>query len=470
MVPIILIMILIPVIALAGALVFRKYHRKILLGATLVNMLLAISILASSLLSGSASISEQYAYIPSLGVTLGFRIDIIPLMLLLMSSVVLFVAALAANPDKENQITSSLLILLFQLAAVGLFTSANLLLFFIFWDIGIIALFLMINILGSANRKVASTNFLIYEIFASALLLLGILLIYAYTPVHSFDISYIMANASSIPPVIQPVIFLLLAIAFMINMPIFPMHFWLPDAHTEASTSGSMLLSGILTKFGAFGMLILFSMLPIAAKYSPYIAALAIISTFYSVLLMLRQKDLKRIIAYSTIVEMGLILLGISANNSLATYGAAYLMLAHGLVIALMFLVVGMLKHIFGERGISFLKGTVLNAQSTTYAFIFGVFAMIGLPLTPGFIADILIFTGSFQAFGIYGMLPLAAIGIMGAYLYFVVSKSMLSTKEHSTIEQPISPAQKIGYSTLIISIIIFGVLPFLIFNLVKLW
>jgi len=470
MLPIISIMILIPIIALAATAAFGRSHRKILLGSTLINMLLAFGMLAIALSTGSASISEQYPYIPSLGISLGFRIDIIPLMLLIMSAVVLFVAALAANPGREKPKTASVLILLFQLAAVGFFASANLLLFFVFWDIGVIALFLMINILGSANRKAASINFLIYEILASSFLFLGIILIYAYTPVHSFNIAYIAANAASISPAMQSVIFALFFLAFMINMPIFPMHFWLPDAHTEASASGSMLLSGILTKFGAFGMLILFSMMPIAAQYSPYIAALAIVSTFYSVLLLLRQKDLKRIIAYSTIVEMGIILLGISVGNSLGTCGAAYLMLSHGLVIALMFLVVGMLKYIFGERGIQFLKGTVLNAQFTTYAFVFGVFAMVGLPLTSGFIADIMLFAGSFQAFGIYGLLPLAALAIMGAYMYFAISKSMLSTTEHSFTMQFIGKAQKFGYSILIFFILLFGILPFILLNLVKVW
>jgi NADH-quinone oxidoreductase subunit M len=468
-IPLILPMILIP---LAAALLIlftdKKYSRKIVLGSTIISMLIVFSIFISAIMSGSISISEQYPYIGSLGVTLGFGINLISLVLLIMSSVVLLATALSGNPEKENVKIASLLIALFQVASVGLFTSANLFLFFIFWDVGVVVLFFMINVLGSANRKVASMNFLMYEIFASALLLLGIMLIYFYTPVHSFDISYIMANASSIPPQIQTIIFAVLFIAFMINMPIFPMHFWLPDAHTEASTQGSMLLSGILTKFGGFGMLLLFMMLPISAKYSLYVAILAIISIFYAVFLLMYQTDIKRIIAYSTIVEMGIILVGISAGNTFGTYGATYAMLSHGLAIALMFLLVGVIKHIFGERNISILKGTVVNAASTTYAFLIGAFAMIGLPLTAGFIADILLFIGAVQAYGILGLVPLFALIFMGAFLYFVISKSMLSSKDQSETVDFIGLDQKIGYALLIFFIFLFGILPFTILNLVK--
>lgn len=470
MLPILPIMLIIPaIIFILIAIGNEKRSRNIALVSTFINLLITFGILTAAFLSGTANISEAYAYIPSLGINFALNINIISLALLVMSSVVLFVAVLSANPEKKNPKATYALVSLFQISAIGLFTSSNLLLFFIFWDIGVIAMFFMINILGSANRKAASINFLIYEIFASSLLLLGIIILYAYTPVHSLDIQYITANASSIPANIQTAIFALLFGAFMINMPLFPAHFWLPDAHTEASTEGSMLLSGILTKFGAFGMLILFSMLPIAQKYSQYVAALAIISIFYSILLLIRQKDIKRIIAYSTIVEMGIIMVGIAASNAFGTYGAVYLMLSHGLVVALIFLLAGIIKHIFGERSISVLRGTVAKAKLTTYAFLFGVLAMVGFPLTTGFIADILLFTGSFQAFGIYGMLPLIGIILLGAYLYFIISKSMLSTREQSEIVGTIGIEQKIGYFIFIALISILGILPFIILNLVKL-
>lgn len=463
-------MLIVPIAALA--MIFfadRKYSRTIILGSTIINMLVTLSVFIASILTKTINITEQYPYISSLGITLGFQVNVISLILLIMSSVVLFATALSGNPEKQGPRLSSALLALFQIAAVGLFASANLFVFFIFWDIGVIALFFMINTLGSANRKAASMNFLIYEIFASSLLLLGIMLIYFYTPVHSFDIQYIIANASSIPTNMQTIIFTVLFVAFMINMPIFPMHFWLPDAHTEASTQGSMLLSGILTKFGGYGMILLFLMLPIASKYSIYVAALAGVSIFYSVFVLMKQTDLKKIIAYSTIVEMGIIMLGISASNNFGIYGATYAMLSHGFAVALMFLLVGVIKHIFGERSINVLKGTVVNARSTTYTFLIGTLAMIGFPLTAGFIADILLFIGSLQAFGIFGILPILALIFMGGFLYYVINKCMLSASEYSETVDFVKLEQKLGYALLVFFIFLYGILPFTILNLIKL-
>jgi NADH-quinone oxidoreductase subunit M len=470
MFPFILLMLIVPFIALGLMFVFdKKYTKRIILGSTIINVIITFAIFITSVISGTINVSEQYPYITSLGITLGFSLNVISLILLMMSSVVLFATALAGNPEKDDTKLASALLAVFQIAAVGLFSASNLFIFFVFWDIGVITMFFMINTLGSANRRSASINFLIYEILASSLLLLGIMLLYLSVPVHSFDIQYITSAAATIPARTQAIIFILLFSAFMINMPIFPMHFWLPDAHTEASTQGSMLLSGVLTKFGGFGMIVLFSMLPIWSKYSMYIAILAGISVFYAVILLIHQTDLKRIIAYSTIVEMGIIMLGISAGNAFGTYGAAYAMLSHGFTIALMFLAVGVIKYIFGERSISALKGTVVNAASTTYVFILGVLAMIGFPLTAGFIADILLFLGALQAFGIFGLIPLFALVIMGAFLYFVISKSMLSTKEFSKSVDFVGREQKIGFVILLFFIFLFGLIPFTVLGLIKL-
>ena len=183
----------------------------------------------------------------------------------------------------------------------------------------------------------------------------------------------------------------------------------------------------------------------------------------------MKQTDIKRIIAYSTIVEMGIIMFGITTLNPFGTYGAVFAMLSHGLAIALMFLLVGVIKHIFGERSISSLKGTVKNAASTTYAFLIGVLAMIGFPLTAGFIADILLFIGGFQAFGLLGLVPLFALFLMGAFLYFVINKSMLSTQDYSQTVSYVGLEQKMGYTLLLFFIFLYGILPFTILNLIKL-
>ncbi len=313
MTPLILPMLIIPVIALASILFSKgKTAKRIVKISTALNLLITFVILLSSIMSGSVNISEQYSYISSMGISLGLSINIVSLALLIMSSVVLFATALAGNPENEHPKLSSALVALFQFASVGLFTSASMFLFFIFWDIGIIALFFMLYLLGSPNRTGSAMKFLVYEVFASSLLLFGILLLYIYMPGHNIQIAQIAASAAQLPTNVQLMVFFLLFGAFMTNMPLFPFHSWLPDAHAEASTQGSMVLSGVLTKFGGFGILLLFGMLPIARTYSSYVAALAILSAIYVAFVLMKQTDLKRIIAYSTIVEMGVILVGIA--------------------------------------------------------------------------------------------------------------------------------------------------------------
>jgi NADH-quinone oxidoreductase subunit M len=200
--------------------------------------------------------------------------------------------------------------------------------------------------------------------------------------------------------------------------------------------------------------------------YAPYVAALAIISALYAAFVLIKQTDIKRIAAYSTIVEMGVIMVGISSLTKFGEYGSLYAMLAHGLVIALMFLVVGSIKYMFGESDIRVLRGTIMNAKFATYSFLVCTVAVVGLPLTSGFIADLLIFMGSVQAFGLYGLLPLFALLLVGAYLYYVMSKSMLSAKECSNAVNYIGMDQQAGFALLIFFIFLFGTMPFLIFGL----
>jgi proton-translocating NADH-quinone oxidoreductase chain M len=430
---------------------------------------LALTLVALLIMAGGGSVAESWAYLPYLGVALSFGLSGVSALLLLMSNIVILVAALSGNPESEKIRLSGAMMTAFQMAAIGIFSSANLLLFFIFWDIGVVALFVMINVLGSANRRAASINFLVYEIFASAMLLLGILLIYAYAPSHTLSIGALRDAASAMPANVQMAVFVLLFIAFMTNMPIFPMHLWLPDAHTEASTQGSMLLSGILTKFGGFGMLLLFSLLPVWRPYAGYIAALATVSAVYSALIMIRQTDLKRVIAYSTIVEMGVILVAISAGSALGSEGAAYGMLSHGLTVALMFLSVGTIKYMFKERSTQRLRGLISAAGASSYAFIVGALSMVGFPLTSGFIADLFIFLGAVQSFGIYGLAPLAAILVMGAFMYTLISKDIISTRAISKSVDFAGIDIDAGYAVLAGAIVLFGVMPFLALGILRL-
>jgi NADH-quinone oxidoreductase subunit M len=463
----------VPVAGLIAALALGQRRSKSAgIVSTGVSLIISILILSSFLSSGRPA-TEGVTYIPQLNIGFSLYAYPISVVLLLMSAIVFFAAAVGGNVKGLKYKGSVSLLLLFQVAATGLFLSGNLLMFFIFWDIGVIATYFMISALGTGGRRRSGMKFLIYSFAASVLLLLGIIMLYYYSPavsgLHSFSIPYLIANASSIPNGIQTAIFALLLVAFMIKMPVFPLHSWMADAYADASTEGSMLISGVLSKFGAYGMLLLFLMLPIAKNYSIYVFVLASISTFYAAFVAMRQTDLKKVLAYTSMAEMGIILVGIASLDQIGIYGAVFGMLAHGITIALAFLVVGSIEMMFGERNLALLNGIGRSAQVPAYMFLIIILGITGMPLTAGFIADLLIFIGAFGAFGLYGLIPLAAIILIGAYLYFFVEKSFFSHGTGSSHEFNIGASQKFSYVVLAGSIFIIGSLPFLILNAINL-
>lgn len=467
MVPITLIVIAINLLAIGLIIAFRQEKAKaIAVGAAVVSLLLSLLMIVNFVHSGN---QLGPLYIPYLNLGLTFGLTGISAVLLLMSEIVILVTAVSGNTEKAGFKASASLISLFQIAAFGIFTSTNLLLFFVFWDIGVVAMFLMINVLGSERRKAASINFLLYELFASAMLLLAIILLYTYTPIHSLNISYLISAVTVLPANVKVAVMLALFLAFMTNMAIFPLHSWLPDAYTEASTQGSMLLAGILTKFGGYGMIILFMLSGLMGNYLSYIGGLAAVSVIYAALMIIRQKDLKRIVSYAAMLEMGVILFAISASNSVATYGAVYGMLSQGISIALAFLAVGAIKSIFDERNIDRLRDIVSGSKSVSFAFATSALSILGFPLTSGFIAAILIFFGAVQGFGIYGLVPLIGVLIMGGFMYSVIGNCFLSkTKPLKPSTLP-TASQRFGFYALAFAIIAFGVLPFLIMGLLRL-
>lgn len=449
-----------------AALLEKRFSYYIGIAATAIVLVVALLIVAYEYVFGASVMAQTYAYIPQFGVHVSFIATPISAVLLTMTAIVLFAAALSSGRDETSK-GATVLMLLFGLAAIGLFSSSNLILFFIFWDVGVVATFFMISYMGSANRRSAALKFLVYSLGASAALLLGIILIYFGTPLHSFNIAYIISHGSLMPIGIQESIFVLLFVAFMIKMPIFPLHSWMADAYTESSTQGSMLISGVLSKFGAYGMLLLFLMMPIAAKYSAYILALAAISAFYAVLVAINQSDMKRLISYISMLDMSIILVGIASITVIGREGSIYGMLAHGLGIALLFLVAGSIEGMFGSRSIKFIRGVVEGSASTAYSFMLGIFSITGVPLTVGFIADLLIFIGAFSAFGLYGLIPLGAILLAGGLLYLIVSRSIVNGRNGAEAPYLPTAAQKAGYAVLLLFIFAFGMLPFILLKII---
>ncbi len=458
MLPLLPLIILIPFFSIIPLFVLDKEGMHIVqMIASVLVFLLAIALVLSS--SFNITNAFSYNYITSLGVNLGFQVTNVSLVLVLMSSIV-FLAASFVLPHfiKENERTYGILFALTQGAAIAMFLSSNLLLLYVFWEIAEFAMFFIILLFGSYNRKHAAMKFIIYSIVSSLLLLIGILVIYG--SVQSFDIATIIEASAAIPQYVQMAVVALFVLSFMIKMPVFPLHSWLPEAHTEAPTTGSMILAGVLLKFGGYGLILLVMMIPLAQTYGTYLAILFIFSAIYAAFVAMRQSNIKRAIAYTSITEMGLVGLGVITGTISGMNGAVYLMLAHGIAVSLLFLVAGTLNESYGTLDIKSLTGVVRNFRALAYLFIFSAFAALGIPLTSGFVGDLLVFIGSYSAYGLLGLAPLLGILIMGAFFFWLVENVFMSGKE----VEPVNEVPRVVYGTgifLACCTVVLGAVPF---------
>ena len=290
-------------------------------------------------------------------------------------------------------------LLLLETSILGVFCSLDLLLFFLFWEIEVIPMYFLISIWGTGRKEYSAMKYVVYTLFGSALMLAGILSLYFTTGSLSMvDIAQGgLAMVSSIMPA-APIFFLLLT-GFAVKLPVFPLHTWLPDAHTDAPTAGSVVLAGALIKMGGYGMIrVCVSIFPqVARDYALPLVILAVVSVLYGAAITLRQTDLKRLIAYSSISHMGYVLLGVFALSQLSLTGAALQMFSHGVITGLLFAVAGLLMHNTHERDLRKLGG--LARQMPVIAIVFSVAGLgsLGLPTTSGFAAEFLVFVGSFH-------------------------------------------------------------------------
>ncbi len=462
MVPILPLIVLLPFLSIIVMLsVNEKFAHRITLITSVVVLLLALT--AVSMFKLGLYTSFYSVYINELNISLGFQLTQITSILVVMTAIVLAAASFVGKYFiRENERTYSIIFAIVESSSLALFMSANLFMLYVFWEICEIAMFFIIFMYGGYDRRYASIKFIVYSLVSSLLLLISIILIYNSVTPHTFNISLLLESAKSISTNMQLLIMLLLLGSFMIKMPIFPLHSWLPDAHTEAPTTGSMILAGILLKFGGYGLLLMFLMLPLATKYSPYIAGIFILSSIYAALVAMRQTNIKRAIAYMSVTDMGIVALGVAASNILGYSGALYGMFSHGIAISILFLIAGTLDELYGTLEINKIKGVMKNFPSLSYLFIFGAIATIGVPITAGFIGDLFVFLGSFKSFGVAGIVSLSSIVLIGAVLFWIVERVFLGSKETEPYRHP---WKRIIYAGLFLaaSVIVLGIFPFLL-------
>ena len=362
---------------------------------------------------------ESVPWIPSWGVNYAVGVDGISLLLILLTTLLSLVAVLSswsAVRERVKEYMASMLVL--ETAMLGVFAANDLFLFYVFWELELIPMYLLIGIWGGPRRRYAAIKFFLYTLAGSVLMMVAILALYWHSgDPRTFDIQALAAAAPGFSPRMQFWVFWALFLGFAFKVPMFPFHTWLPDAHVEAPTAGSVILAGVLLKMGTYGFVRFALPLcpdtaldPVTVRILVTLAAVAII---YGALVAMMQKDMKKLVAYSSVSHMGFVMLGIFAYNVQGISGGILQMINHGIVTGALFLVVGMIYERRHTRIIAEFGG--IARVMPLFAVFFSVFtlASIGLPGTNGFVGEFLILLGAFAS----AYRPAAVVGAVGIIL-----------------------------------------------------
>jgi NADH-quinone oxidoreductase subunit M len=352
--------------------------------------------------SGDFQFVERHAWIPAFGIEYFVGVDGISLLLIVLTGFLTPLALLSSWESVHTKTRAfSIFLLLLEAAMIGVFISLDLFLFYIFWDAMLVPMYFLIGIWGYERRIYAAIKFILYTMAGSVLMLLAILglayLHYTTKGVYSFDL--LKLYEMPVPMQTQFWFFLAFALAFAIKVPLFPFHTWLPDAHVEAPTAGSVILAGVMLKMGTYGLVrFAFPLFPQAAAYfAPALAVLAVIGIIYGALVAMVQPDMKKLVAYSSVSHLGFVVLGIAAMNTQGVSGAVYQMLSHGVSTGGLFLIVGMLSDRRHTRLIAEFGGLKHVTPHLVAAFLLVTLASIGLPGLNGFVGEFLILLGAFR-------------------------------------------------------------------------
>ncbi len=406
---------------------------------------------------------EHARWLPDLAASYHLGVDGLSLSLILLTTFLTFVATLSSLNYIQKQVKEYYItLLILETGMLGVFAALDLLLFFVFWEVMLLPMYLLIGIWGHERRIYAAFKFVLYTMAGSAFLLTAIIVLRLHT--GTFDLVEMMNRSGTlVPAALEGLLFLAFALAFAIKVPLFPFHTWLPDAHVEAPTAGSVILAGVLLKMGVYGFLRFnFTLFPQASHhYAPLFMALGIVGILYGALMSWVQEDLKKLIAYSSVAHLGFVILGIFTFTDWGLQGGILQMVNHGLSTGGLFLAAGLLYERKHTRDMARLRG--IGKAMPVFSVLFGIVMLssVGLPGLNGFVGEFLILLGAYKvslawaAFGVLGVI-LAAV-----YLLTMFQKVVLTAPTPETRHlKDVSPREFVVFALLLVFIFWIGVYP----------
>jgi NADH-quinone oxidoreductase subunit M len=444
------------------------YMRWVALATSIVTFAATLALWAGfDPLGAEFQFVERVSWIPAFGIDYYLGIDGISLLLVVLTGFLTPIALLSSWGSVSRKVKEfSIFMLLLEAAMLGVFASLDLFLFYIFWDAMLIPMYFLIGVWGYDRRLYAAIKFLLFTMAGSVLMLIAILSLSVMhnTQFGQYSFDLLKLYSLSITPATQTWLFLAFALAFAIKVPLFPFHTWLPDAHVEAPTAGSIILAGVLLKMGTYGLLrFAFPLFPDAAnQWAPVLATLAVIGIVYGALVAMVQPDMKKLVAYSSVSHLGFVVLGLCAMNVNGVQGAVYQMLAHGVSTGGLFLLVGMLSDRRHTRLIAEFGGLKNVAPRFVAVFFLITLSSIGLPGLNGFVGEFLILLGAYRWDWRF-----AAVAATGVILSAVYMLWMFQRVNYGSVTNPknegmadLSPREWCASLPLVAMAVVMGVLP----------